>query len=161
VNGYINSGSDIFAAAWQLADDWTFTTVNGYRDFDSVEVFDADGTAAPFLEFAEIATGWQVDHEERFSYTGSNLRGCLGWNAFVEDGAQNAPFAVEEGVYFQGITSLFGAPLIPGIPCVPLEGSVPSAAVTGLAAMGALDAIPYFSVFENEGRNRSSRRACG
>jgi len=142
-------------AAWQFADDWTFTTVNGYRDFDSAEVFDADGTAAPFLEFAEIATGWQISHEGRFSYSGSNLRGSLGWNAFVEDGAQNVPFAVEEGIYLQCLTSLFGAPLIPGIPCVAPDGSVPAAAVTGIATMGALDAIPYFSVFENQGRNET------
>ncbi|MDP7324979.1 MAG: TonB-dependent receptor plug domain-containing protein, partial [Qipengyuania citrea] len=38
-------------AAYEFGDNWTFTTVNGYREFDSAEVFDADGSAAPFLEF--------------------------------------------------------------------------------------------------------------
>ncbi|KWV93909.1 TonB-dependent receptor [Erythrobacter sp. AP23] len=142
-------------AEWQFADDWTFTTVNGYRKFDSAEVFDADGTAAPFLEFTEIAEGDQFSHEGRFTYSGSQLRASFGWNAFVEDGIQNVPFATEEGTYLQCLTTLFGAPLIPGIPCVAPDGSVPASQVTALATAGAATAIPYASVFENQGRNEA------
>ncbi|MBO6767435.1 MAG: TonB-dependent receptor [Erythrobacter sp.] len=142
-------------AEWQFADDWTFTTVNGYRKFDSAEVFDADGTAAPFLEFAEIAEGDQFSHEGRFTYSGPQLRASFGWNAFVEDGIQNVPFATEEGTYLQCLTTLFGAPLIPGIPCVAPDGSVPASQVTALATAGAATAIPYASVFENQGRNEA------
>lgn len=142
-------------AEYAFGDDWVFTTVNGYREFDSAEVFDADGTAAPFLEFAEIAEGWQVSHEGRFTYSGSNLRASAGWNLFIEEGTQNVPFATEEGTYLQCLTSLFGAPLIPGIPCVAADGSVPASAVTGLATGGAFQAIPYSSVFENQGRNEA------
>ncbi len=142
-------------AEYQFADGWTFTTVNGYREFDSREVFDADGSAAPFLEFTEIADGWQVSHEGRFTYQGSALRASAGWNVFIEDGRQNVPFATEEGTYLQCLTSLFGAPLIPGIPCVAPDGSVPASAVTGLLTMGAFQAIPFASVFENQGRNEA------
>lgn len=142
-------------AEYQFADDWTFTTVNGYREFDSAEVFDADGTAAPFLEFTEIADGWQISHEGRFTYSGAKLRASLGWNLFIEDGRQNVPFATEEGTYLQCLTSIFGAPLIPGIPCVDPDGSVPASAITGLVTMGEANAIPYSSVFENQGRNEA------
>ncbi|MFN7157867.1 MAG: TonB-dependent receptor [Erythrobacter cryptus] len=141
--------------AHQFDEEWTFTTVNGYRRFDSREVFDADGSAAPFLEFAEIADGWQVSHEGRFAYTGKRLRASFGWNVFIEDGRQNVPFATEEGLFLQCLTTLFGAPLIPGIPCVAPDGSVPASAVTGIATGGALSAIPYSSVFENQGRNEA------
>ncbi len=140
---------------YAFADDWTFTTVNGYREFDSAEVFDADGSAAPFLEFAEIADGWQISHEGRFSYAGSSLRASAGWNVFIEDGRQNVPFATEEGTFLQCLSSLFGAPLIPGIPCVAPNGSVPAAGVTAIATGGAFQAIPYASVFENQGRNEA------
>ena len=140
-------------AEWEFADSWAFTTVNGYRKFDSAEVFDADGTAAPFLEFAEIAEGEQFSHEGRFSYSGMDLRGSFGWNVFTEDGLQNVPFSTEEGTFLQCLTSLFGAPLIPGIPCVAPDGSVPASAVTGLATGGAATAIPYRSMFENQGQN--------
>ncbi|MEL7188724.1 MAG: TonB-dependent receptor [Pseudomonadota bacterium] len=142
-------------AEYQFSDDWAFTTVNGYREFNSAEVFDADGTAAPFLEFAEIADGWQVSHEGRFTYSGSKLRANAGWNLFIEDGAQNVPFATEEGLYLQCLTSLFGAPLIPGLPCVAPDGSVPATATTGLATGGAATAIPYAALFENQGRNEA------
>ncbi len=142
-------------AEYQFADEWTFTTVNGYREFDSAEVFDADGTAAPFLEFAEIADGWQISHEGRFTYSGDTLRASAGWNLFIEEGAQNVPFATEEGLYLQCLTSLFGAPLIPGIPCVAPDGSVPSTVVTGLATGGLATAIPYAARFENQGRNEA------
>lgn len=139
----------------QFEDDWSFTTVNGYREFDSAEVFDADGGPAPFLEFAEIADGWQVSHEGRFTYSGTKLRGSFGWNAFIEDGRQNVPFATEEGTFLQCLTTLFGAPLIPGIPCVAPDGSVPSSRITAIATAGARTTIPYTSVFENEGRNEA------
>jgi iron complex outermembrane recepter protein len=142
-------------AEYAIDDEWIFTTVNGYREFDSREEFDADGTAAPFLEFAEIATGWQVSHEGRFSYVGDNLRASAGWNVFIEDSRQNVPFATEEGTFLQCLTSLFGAPLIPGIACVAPDGTVPAAGVTAIATMGAATAIPYSSVFENQGRNEA------
>jgi outer membrane receptor protein involved in Fe transport len=139
----------------QFKDDWSFTTVNGYRKFDSLEVFDADGSAAPFLEFAELAQGWQVSHEGRFTYSGTKLRASFGWNAFIEDGRQNVPFAPEEGTFLQCLTTLFGAPLIPGIACVAPNGTVPASGVTALATRGAFTAIPYSSVFENQGRNEA------
>ncbi len=142
-------------AEYAIDDEWTFTTVNGYREFDSREVFDADGTAAPFLEFAEIATGWQVSHEGRFSYAGETLRASAGWNVFIEDSRQNVPFATEEGTFLQCLTSLFGAPLIPGVACVAPDGTVPASGVTAIATGGALTAIPYASVFENSGRNEA------
>ena len=139
----------------QFDTDWSFTTVNGYRKFDSAEVFDADGSAAPFLEFAEIAEGWQVSHEGRFTYSGAKLRSSFGWNAFIEDGRQNVPFATEEGTFLQCLSSLFGAPLVPGIACVAPNGSVPASGVTAILTGGAATAIPYTSVFENQGRNEA------
>jgi outer membrane receptor protein involved in Fe transport len=143
-------------AEYAISGEWTFTTVNGYREFDSREVFDADGSAAPFLEFAELAQGWQVSHEGRFSYAGKKLRASVGWNLFIEDGIQNVPFATEEGIFLQCLTSLFGAPLIPGIPCVAPDGSVPATGVTALATGGAATAIPYSALlFENQGRNEA------
>lgn len=137
-------------AEYKFGDNWTFTTVNGYREFDSREVFDADGTAAPFLEFAENADGWQISHEGRFGYAGDKLRASAGWNLFIEDGSQNVPFATEEGVF---ISCLTGA--IPGITCIAPNGSAPSLGATAALTGGAITAIPYSSVFENQGRNEA------
>jgi len=141
-------------AEYRLSDAWTFTTVNGYREFDSREVFDADGSAAWYLEFAEIADGWQASHEGRFSYEGSALRGSVGWNYFTESGYQNVPFSAEEGTYIECASNITGrAPFNLDIPCVAPDGSVPASQVTALLTQGAASVIPYSSVYENQGQN--------
>ncbi|GMM93335.1 TonB-dependent receptor [Qipengyuania sp. MTN3-11] len=138
------------AAEYALTDSMTFTTVNGYREFDSEEVFDADGSAAPFLEFNEIADGWQFSHEGRFAYAGPMWRASFGWNFFTEKGRQNVPFSTEEGLFLQCLTGLFGVPPagrpFGALPCVAPDGSVPAAGITN---------IPYRSEFENRGDNQS------
>jgi outer membrane receptor protein involved in Fe transport len=131
-------------AEYEISDNWTFTTVNGYREFDSLEVFDADGSAAPFLEFTEFAKGWQVSHEGRFAYASDKLRASAGWNLFIEDSFQNVPFATEEGVFLNCLGGLFANPRRL---CVAPDGSVP--------ALGATNR-PYSAIlFENQGRNEA------
>lgn len=135
---------------WQVADDWTITMINSYRDFDSLEVFDADGSAAWYLEFAEDAKGWQYSHETRFSYKSDAFRGSFGWNGFVEDGSQVVPFSSEEGIFLQ-----CAARLIPNLPCIAPDGSVAAAAATGILTTGLATTIPYSSTFGNIGKNQS------
>ncbi|MDF1833268.1 MAG: TonB-dependent receptor [Alteraurantiacibacter sp. bin_em_oilr2.035] len=140
-------------AEYEFGDNWYFTTVNGYREFDSVEIFDADGSAAWYLEFGEIARGWQLSHESRFAYAGERLRGSAGWNYFKEDGVQNVPFSTEEGTFLQCL-GLLGIPQSM-LPCVASDGGVPSAQATGLATSGLLTQVPYQSEFENQGKNET------
>ncbi len=138
--------------AYEFADGWTFTTVNGYREFDSAEVFDADGSAAPFLEFAEIADGWQFSHETRFSYSDPLWRASFGWNYFTEKGRQNVPFSTEEGVFIQCLTRAFSGL---GFSCVDPDGIVTALNITPTLSGGTIAALPYRSVFENQGDNQS------
>lgn len=136
--------------AWEVADDWTITMINSYRDFDSLEIFDADGSAAWYLEFAEDAKGHQFNHETRFSYNSDRFRGSFGWNGFVEDGSQVVPFSSEEGTFLQ-----CAARLIPNLPCIAPDGSVAASVVTGQLTGGLATAIPYSSTFGNIGKNQS------
>ncbi len=140
-------------ASWDFADGWNFTTVNGYRKFDSNEVFDADGSAAWFLEFAEDARGWQASHEGRFSYRDPDWRAQFGWNVFVEDNFQRVPFSSEEGIFLQCASFLAGAPLIPGLGCIDSAGVVQAARATSIATGGRLTQVPYSSEFKNIGQN--------
>lgn len=135
---------------WTVADDWTFTMVNGYRDFDSLEIFDADGSAAWYLEFAEDASGWQFNHELRFAYESERLRASVGWNAFVEDGSQVVPFSTEEGTYIQ-----CAARAIANLACVAADGSVPASTATSILTGGRATQIAYRSRFGNIGKNQS------
>lgn len=124
--------------SYDFAPGWKFTTVNGYRRFDSLEIFDADGSRAWFLEFAENAFGYQVSHEGRFAYTDDKVRASFGWNFFLEDSAQLVPFSTNERVFFACLQGGFGAT------CVAPNGTVPAA---------ALAPIPYRSEFGNLGKN--------
>ena len=131
-----------YTVNWNFAEDWSLTMVNGYRNFDSLEVFDADGSAAWYLEFAELAKGDQFNHETRFAYTTDKFRGSFGVNFFHESSIQNVPFSTNERVFFACATS---TPATRG-QCVAANGSVPAQAAP---------AIPYTSLFENQGRNDS------
>lgn len=135
---------------FELTPELTFTTVNGYRKFDSLEIFDADGSAAWYLEFAELAKGWQASHEGRFAYRTDKIRASFGWNFFTEDNIQNVPFSAEEGIFLQ-----CAARVIPGLPCIDSSGVVQAAKATSLATGGLLNQVPYSSEFENQGRNDS------
>ena len=135
---------------YELTDDLTLTLVNGYRDFDSLEVFDADGSAAPFLEFAEDARGYQINQETRFTYVSDRARAAFGFNYFHEDSTQAVPFVTEEGVYLQ-----CAANLVPGLPCVAPDGSVPATRATAQLTRGAATTLPYNSLFRNGGINDS------
>ncbi|MET3722344.1 TonB-dependent receptor [Sphingomonas trueperi] len=135
-------------ARYDLGDGWSFTTVNGYRSFDSFEVFDADGSAAPWLEFAEGAYGSQISHESRFAYAGDHVRTSFGLNVFHENNRQEVPFSTEEGVYLQ-----CAANLVPTLGCVNAAGVVTAAQATAILTKGAATQIPYSSIFTNKGIN--------
>jgi len=97
------------------------TSITNRREFDSLEVFDADGTAAYWLEFAEDAEGEQYSQELRFNYTpGGRFSGFTGVSFFHEEGSQRIPFGTDEGVF--AVCSGF----VPGIPCINADGSVNS-----------------------------------
>ena len=136
--------------SYDFADGWNFTTVNGYRKFDSQEVFDADGSAAWYLEFEEDSQGWQVSHESRFAYQDDNVRASFGWNYFHEDNFQSVPFSTEEGTFLQCTANL-----IPGMGCIAADGSVSAAGATAILTQGLATVLPYSSVFQNLGVNDS------
>ncbi|MGQ5700586.1 TonB-dependent receptor [Sandaracinobacteroides sp. A072] len=125
---------------------WSTVHITGYREFDSLEVFDADGSGAWFLEFAEEAIGRQYSHESRVNFDGDGVRAFAGFNWFSERGSQSVPFSTEEGTYLQCVLGI-----VPGIPCVNADGVVTAAGVTSLLTGGAIAQIPYQSSFRNTG----------
>ncbi len=142
----------------------TFTTVNGYRRFDALEIFDADGGPAAYLEFAEDAKGDQWSHESRFAFEGPKYRASVGWNAFFENGFQRVPFATEEGTYIacsvaaayaQVRAGLNAAGIPTGTNCVAPNGTIPATRATAVLSGGRLTAVPYRSEFTNYGRNNT------
>jgi outer membrane receptor protein involved in Fe transport len=80
-----------------FSDRLDLTSTTAYREFASVESFDADGTAAPALWFAEEAEGRQFSQEFRFNYRNNKwFSGFAGTSFFWEDGSQGVPFETNE-----------------------------------------------------------------
>ena len=87
-------------AGYELDDRFSLTSISAYRTFESLEVFDADGTAAWWLEFAEDARGEQYSQEFRVDYdAGGAVTGFLGASFFHEEGQQRVPFSADEGQF--------------------------------------------------------------
>ncbi|RUO29586.1 TonB-dependent receptor [Aliidiomarina soli] len=133
---------------WELNDSLTFTSISGLRSFDSLEVFDADGTQAWFLEFAEDAEGDQFSQEFRFTQMGDRSTMLFGVNYFSEDGSQRVPFSTEESI-FLNCMGMLGS----GLPCVNEDGSVNL--LTPLLTGGAAEVLPYQAEYTNFGDNSS------
>ena len=131
-------------ASYDFDGPFSFTFVTGYRQFDSNEVFDADGTQAWYLEFAEDARGKQFSAEARVNYDSPRFRAFGGVNFFREDGSQRVPFSTEEGTYLQ-----CAARLVPGLPCINSAGVVTAAQATAMLTNGAARVLPYSSEFKN------------
>ena len=134
-------------ARYTLSDTTSITQIIGYRRFDSNEVFDADGTQAWFLEFAEDASGEQISSETRINYASDTVRAFAGFNFFHETGSQRVPFSTEEGTYLQ-----CAARVIPGLACINAAGVVTAAQATAILSRGAATVIPYSSEFKNSAR---------
>lgn len=84
-------------AEYELNDSLMLTSITGYREFNALEEFDADGTQAYLLEFAEDAQGKQWSQEFRLNYeVGDKLEGFAGVSYFYEDGFQRVPLRTDE-----------------------------------------------------------------
>ena len=91
VGGFTVLGEFVLNEAWSLS------TISGWREFASLEEFDADGSQLNALEFAEDAEGEQWSHEFRFNYDdGGAFRGFAGVSWFKEEGFQRVPFSTDE-----------------------------------------------------------------
>lgn len=130
---------------YQISDSLSMTSISAWRNFESLEIFDADGTQAWFLEFAEDAQGDQFSQEVRFLYENDTSIVIGGLNYFTEDGSQAVPFSTEESIYLNCLGFL-GT----GLPCINADGSVN--VITPLLGLG-VSTLPYQAEFINYGDN--------
>ncbi|MDF3125564.1 TonB-dependent receptor [Rheinheimera sp. 1928-s] len=134
---------------WDLNEQWQLTSISAKRSFDSLEVFDADGTQAWFLEFAEDAVGDQFSQELRLNYSGDKLNSFFGVSYFDEDGSQLVPFSTEESIYLNcvGVLAAYNQP------CINPDGTVNI--LTPLLTQGQLQVLPYQGSYQNFGENKA------
>jgi outer membrane receptor protein involved in Fe transport len=110
-----------------FSDNLSMTSTTAYREFDSYELFDADGTAAPALLLAEDAFGKQFSQEFRFNLKASDrFEGFGGASFFYENGRSRVPLMTNE----QSLAVLMSplvAPLMNSVMLAPINAGLSQA----------------------------------
>lgn len=130
-----------------LTDSLGLSSVTGWRDFDSREEFDADGSQAHVLEFAEVAEGRQFSQELRLNYdAGGRFRGFAGVSWFDERGSQRVPFSTDERSFYALLSPVLNAATGGALPIVPLlnPDGTPNTANVPPALPGLAPGLPAF-----------------
>ena len=90
----------------ELGDQWNLTSTTAWREFESLEVFDPDGSAFDLFVFAEDAESEQFSSELRLSWAPDDrLNAFFGGGVFAEEGRQRVPLGLDAG----GVQALFGS----------------------------------------------------
>jgi len=124
--GELNRGDDlgIQRTVWSFTgtfeqpinDNMTLTSITAYRQFDSDEEFDADGTQAYILECAEDARGKQWSQELRVNWkAGDSLEGFFGGNIFYSKAETRVPVRTDERALYAHLSPTVAASINPGI----------------------------------------------
>ena len=96
--------------AADLGDAFTLTSTTAWREFDSAEVFDADGISLPILTGLNAATNEQFSQELRINWdNGGRLKGFFGGSWFHEESFNRIPIQIDERVALALITGQLNA----------------------------------------------------
>ena len=80
-----------------LNESWSLTSTTGWRDHDSLDKFDSDGSQLDLIEFDENAWGKQLSQEFRFNYdNGRNFTGFAGVSFFDEQANRDLDYQADE-----------------------------------------------------------------
>lgn len=145
---------------FELSDSFQLTSTTSYREFNSLEVFDPDGTALDLLIFAEDAQGEQFSTDVRFVYDDDGpFSAAFGFGYFDESGTQAVPLGFDLGGL--ALFSTFGAVpdpaspgadvLLPGFVSQPTLGAL----LTGNPAVFAPSGITQVETVTNGADNQS------
>lgn len=95
---------------WELNDAFTLNSVTAWREFESQEVFDADGIALPVFTGLNDATNEQFSQELRLNYdAGGRWKGFVGGTFFSEDSVSRIPIQIDERVALGLVTGQLNA----------------------------------------------------
>jgi iron complex outermembrane recepter protein len=151
---------------WDLTDALHLSTITGYRDYDSLEVFDPIGAGLNFVNFAEDASGRQTSHEMRLTFDdGGPLTAFGGFTYFYEANTQRVPGIYNEATAqaFFVSTGAFGNPAT-----IATALGVPVSAITDLrnpfpfsiaALSGGMGFVPLRPNYTEESANAGRTEA--
>ncbi|MAI90600.1 TonB-dependent receptor [Ponticaulis sp.] len=128
---------------YDINDQLSLTSITGWRDIDSFEVFDPDGFGLDLLIFGEGYEGNQFSQEFRLNYdSGDRLRGFVGASWFDEEGEQYVPLTFDE----RAVQALLGGLLV--APTVPDVEDLPAINLTAFLQSGGTLVVPLKPIHE-------------
>ena len=133
---------------WEMSPSLTLTSISGGRDFDSLEVFDPDGSAMPLIVAAENAEGQQFSQEFRLAWdNGGPLSGFAGVSYFHEEGSQRTPTQYDERYALAFASGALPGPAIPGLATIQgIDQFALQSLVTSTQGLQTLLGLPVTSV---------------
>ncbi|MBC9032749.1 TonB-dependent receptor [Sphingomonas sp. JC676] len=128
-------------ANYEFSSTLSLNAIGSYREFNGIEIFDADGISLPVLTAAEDARGDQTMGTLRLTYSDDRLTAFAGGTYFKENGLQRTPAQFDERLALARLTNtLNGGGAIPGRPAsdpAPL-GFFANTAFTGQLLQGVI-----------------------
>ena len=122
---------------WDLNDNFTLSSITAYREFDSQEVFDADGLSLPLLTGLNDAQDKQWSQEFRLNFDdGGRFKGFAGLSWFKNQSDQFIPLQFDERVGLADLTGQLNAGAAGS--GLPANTPAPSAFFGNAAFTGAL-----------------------
>ena len=80
-----------------ISDNWSLSTITGWRRYDGVDKFDSDGAQVDIIEFDEHAWGDQFSQEFRFNFdNGGAFTGFAGASFFDEKASRDLLYQTDE-----------------------------------------------------------------
>ncbi|MEM9570057.1 MAG: TonB-dependent receptor [Pseudomonadota bacterium] len=138
---------------YDISDALSLTSITGYREFESSEVFDPDGFGLPLFIFAENADGEQFSQELRLNFdVNERLRGFVGVNYFDETGTQSVPLTYDERAVQAFLGGFVVPPTAPPVEALPTTNLNPDV----IALLGTVPLKPIHNeIFTNFGETKS------
>lgn len=122
---------------WAFNDSFTLSSVTAYREFDSAEVFDADGLSLPLLTGLNDAQDRQWSQEFRVNFdNGGRFKGFAGVSWFRNESDQFIPLQFDERVGLADLTGQLNASAAGS--GLPADTPAPMAFFNNTAFTGAL-----------------------
>lgn len=98
----------------RLSEAWTLTSTSAYREVDSSNEFDADGSRLFLFEFGEDVGEHQFSQDLRFNYdAGGRLTAMIGAGILHSESRQDVTLRTDENILYATLTGLPSPGLLP------------------------------------------------
>ncbi|MGN6150610.1 MAG: TonB-dependent receptor [Lysobacteraceae bacterium] len=106
---------------FRLGENWSLSSITGWRRHDGLDNFDSDGSQADLIEFDEHAWGHQFSQELRFNFdNGGKFTGFVGGSFFKETANRDLTYQADERQLYALLSPTLNASSGGALPIIPL-----------------------------------------